>query len=147
MHLAFLRFVHTRISLSRAAQTSTSSASGLTSHRISIITLSHCEHRIYNIKKKQEMGSLLQHDGTITTLAFCGKMHLLSGSEDGMICIWRTSDWIALKTLVGHKGCYIDCCVLHVNGDWITASLFFCSCHFLDLIDNRCLFVQVLCTV
>ncbi|CAG8486005.1 5202_t:CDS:2 [Acaulospora colombiana] len=60
--------------------------------------------KLYDIKKRKEVGSLLQHEGSITTLQFYGKSHMLSGSEDGTICIWRTRDWECLKTLKGHKG-------------------------------------------
>ena len=71
--------------------------------------------RVYNISKKTELGTLLQHDGTITALQFCGKAHLLSGSEDGMICIWQTVDWVCMKTLVGHKA-GINSITVHPSG-------------------------------
>ena len=41
--------------------------------------------------------------GTITCLEFYGHTHLLSGSEDGSICIWGISSWDCLKVLRGHK--------------------------------------------
>ncbi|RIB16314.1 WD40-repeat-containing domain protein [Gigaspora rosea] len=60
--------------------------------------------KLYDIKKRKEIGSLLQHDGSITTIKFYNKTHMISGSEDGTLCIWRTKDWEYLKILKGHKG-------------------------------------------
>ncbi|CAJ0845556.1 2515_t:CDS:2 [Entrophospora sp. SA101] len=60
--------------------------------------------KLYNLKKRKELGSLLKHEGSITTLKFYNKTNMLSGSDDGLICIWRTKDWECLKNLKGHKG-------------------------------------------
>ncbi|CAG8534911.1 9647_t:CDS:2 [Cetraspora pellucida] len=60
--------------------------------------------KLYDIKKRKELGSLLQHEGSITTIQFYNKTHMISGSEDGTLCIWRTKDWECLKVLKGHKG-------------------------------------------
>jgi protein MAK11 len=45
--------------------------------------------RIYDLGARCERGELQQHSGTVTALAFHGSTHLLSGSEDKTICIWR----------------------------------------------------------
>ncbi|CAG8584530.1 4924_t:CDS:2 [Diversispora eburnea] len=71
--------------------------------------------KLYDTKKRKEIGSLLQHNGSITTLQFYNKTHLLSGSEDGCICIWRTKDWECLKILKGHKG-RINSLAIHPSG-------------------------------
>lgn len=81
-----------------------------------LVTGSNDEHiRIYDLQKRKELGTLLSHQGTVTTLRFSreatesgtesksGKW-LLSGSEDGKIIIWRTKDWEMLGTLKGHQG-------------------------------------------
>ncbi|XP_060100212.1 p21-activated protein kinase-interacting protein 1 [Heteronotia binoei] len=60
--------------------------------------------QIYNMKKRVEHGALLQHNGTITCLEFYGSTHLLSGAEDGLICIWNTKNWECLKSIKAHKG-------------------------------------------
>ncbi|XP_072184963.1 p21-activated protein kinase-interacting protein 1 isoform X2 [Excalfactoria chinensis] len=60
--------------------------------------------QIYDMRKKVEHGALLQHNGTITCLEFYGTAHLLSGSEDGLICIWNTKRWECLKSIKAHKG-------------------------------------------
>ncbi|RHY34262.1 hypothetical protein DYB32_001065 [Aphanomyces invadans] len=59
--------------------------------------------KIYNVKKKVEVGILMQHKGAITCLEYYGKSHVLSGSADNTICIWRTSDWNCIHILGGHK--------------------------------------------
>jgi protein MAK11 len=61
-------------------------------------------NRIYDLKKRKDLGSLVQHNGAITALQFYSKTHLLSASEDGTICIWRTRDWECMATMKGHKG-------------------------------------------
>ncbi|XP_043531322.1 p21-activated protein kinase-interacting protein 1-like [Chiloscyllium plagiosum] len=59
--------------------------------------------QLYNMKKKIDQGSLLYHDGTITCLEFYGNTHLLSGAEDGLICVWDIKRWVCLKTIRAHK--------------------------------------------
>ena len=62
------------------------------------------EHvKLYDLKLRKEVGTLMHHTGSITSLAFYKRSHLLTGSEDGTIGIVRTSDWELLKTLTGHK--------------------------------------------
>ncbi|XP_076319996.1 p21-activated protein kinase-interacting protein 1-like isoform X2 [Tachypleus tridentatus] len=59
--------------------------------------------RLFNMKTHQEVGKLIQHDGTVNCLEFLDSSHLISGSEDGTICVWTTSNWQCVKTLRGHK--------------------------------------------
>ncbi|TRY91390.1 hypothetical protein DNTS_013521 [Danionella cerebrum] len=47
--------------------------------------------QLYNMNKKTEHGALLHHDGTISCLEFYGASHLLSGGQDGLICVGRVS--------------------------------------------------------
>ncbi|XP_077209354.1 p21-activated protein kinase-interacting protein 1 [Paroedura picta] len=60
--------------------------------------------QIYDMEKRIEHGALLQHNGTISCLEFYGRTHLLSGAEDGLICIWNTKNWECLKSIKAHKG-------------------------------------------
>lgn len=87
-----------------------------------LVTGSNDEHiRIYDLQKRKELGTLLSHQGTVTTLRFSSEDNykkgdsnapvtteksgrwLLSGSEDGKIIIWRTKDWEIFGTLKGHE--------------------------------------------
>lgn len=83
-----------------------------------LVTGSNDEHiKIYDLQKRKELGTLLGHQGSVTTLKFSREHNeqqaedlavsgkwLLSGSEDGNIIIWRTKDWEIFGTLKGHKG-------------------------------------------
>lgn len=59
---------------------------------------------IFNMEEKKAIGEIAGHSGAITSLTFIGDTHLLSGSEDSTICIWRVYDWQCLHILGGHKG-------------------------------------------
>ncbi|TDH70474.1 hypothetical protein CCR75_000353 [Bremia lactucae] len=71
--------------------------------------------KIYNVDKRVEVGSLMEQHGAITSLEFFGQSHVLSGSADYSICIWRTSDWNCLHILGGHKG-EINSIAVHPSG-------------------------------
>uniref|UniRef100_A0A7N8YFK0 PAK1 interacting protein 1 n=1 Tax=Mastacembelus armatus TaxID=205130 RepID=A0A7N8YFK0_9TELE len=71
--------------------------------------------QVYDMKKKIEHGALLHHDGTITCLEFYGTSHLLSGGEDGLICVWSTKKWECLKSIKAHKG-HITSLSVHPSG-------------------------------
>ncbi|XP_072139830.1 p21-activated protein kinase-interacting protein 1-like [Mobula birostris] len=71
--------------------------------------------QLYNMKKKIDQGSLLHHNGTITCLEFYGKTHLLSGAEDGLICVWDTKKWECLKSIQAHKG-HVSSFSVHPSG-------------------------------
>ncbi|XP_069014037.1 p21-activated protein kinase-interacting protein 1-like [Embiotoca jacksoni] len=60
--------------------------------------------QLYDLKKGIEHGALLHHDGSITCLEFYGTSHLLSGGEDGLLCVWSTKKWECLKSFKAHKG-------------------------------------------
>ncbi|XP_070555824.1 p21-activated protein kinase-interacting protein 1-like [Ptychodera flava] len=71
--------------------------------------------QLYNLKLKTDIGSLMQHEGSVTSIGFYSNTHLLSGSEDGTLCIWKTGTWDCLKTLKGHKGGLISMSI-HPSG-------------------------------
>lgn len=58
--------------------------------------------QLFNIKSRHEIGSLVHHNGTVSSLEFFDSF-LMSCSEDKTICVWSTSSWQCLKTLCGHK--------------------------------------------
>ncbi|XP_078544214.1 p21-activated protein kinase-interacting protein 1 isoform X2 [Lissotriton helveticus] len=59
--------------------------------------------QIYDMKKKVEHGALLHHNGTVSCLEFYGTSHLLSGAEDGLICVWNSKKWECLKSFKAHN--------------------------------------------
>ncbi|XP_034744002.1 p21-activated protein kinase-interacting protein 1-like [Etheostoma cragini] len=71
--------------------------------------------QLYDMKKKTEHGALLHHDGTITCLEFYGASHLLSGGEDGLICVWSTKKWECLKSIKAHHG-HVTSLSVHPSG-------------------------------
>lgn len=60
--------------------------------------------KLYDLSTRKEAGSLLQSEGSITSLAFHSNTHLLSSSSNGNVSIYRTSDFSLLSTLRSHKG-------------------------------------------
>lgn len=72
-------------------------------------------HRLYDLKRRKELGALLQHQGTITALTFHNKTHMLSGSDDGKICVWRSKDWECLKIMKGHQNT-VHSIAIHPSG-------------------------------
>ncbi|XP_075069160.1 p21-activated protein kinase-interacting protein 1 [Mixophyes fleayi] len=71
--------------------------------------------QIYDLKKKVEHGVLLHHNGSITCLEFHGNTHLLSGAEDGLICVWNTKKWECQQTFKAHKG-HVSSLSIHPSG-------------------------------
>jgi WD40 repeat protein len=61
-------------------------------------------YRVFDLRKMRDHGTLHQHTSSLKSLQFHGNTHLLSGSEDGTIIVWRTSDWAALHTLHHKSG-------------------------------------------
>lgn len=53
---------------------------------------------------------------TVTCLAFASKTHLLSGSDDGQIAIWRTGNWQLEKILTAHKDSGVTAIAVHPSG-------------------------------
>jgi protein MAK11 len=58
---------------------------------------------IFDLSKNVELGTISEHSGAVNCLEFYKNTHLLSGSSDRTICLWRTSDWEHLSTMKGHK--------------------------------------------
>ncbi|XP_034558172.1 p21-activated protein kinase-interacting protein 1-like [Notolabrus celidotus] len=71
--------------------------------------------QLYDMKKRIEHGALLHHDGTISCLEFYGNSHLLSGGEDGLVCVWSTKKWECLKSINAHKG-HVTSLSVHPSG-------------------------------
>ncbi|SCU81110.1 LADA_0B11254g1_1 [Lachancea dasiensis] len=91
-----------------------------------LVSGSNDEHiRIYDLQKRKELGNLMSHQGSITTLKFSrgtklagpevngpaetsvgtgNSKWLLSSSEDHNLVVWRVKDWENFGTLKGHLG-------------------------------------------
>ncbi|KAL8590439.1 hypothetical protein ACOMHN_011652 [Nucella lapillus] len=70
--------------------------------------------RIFDLKKRRQVGTLNHHSGTVTSLQF-QDTHLFSTSEDGTLCLWRVASWEAERTFRGHKG-PVRCVAVHPSG-------------------------------
>ncbi|XP_033737166.1 p21-activated protein kinase-interacting protein 1-like [Pecten maximus] len=71
--------------------------------------------RLINLKKRTELGSLVQHSGTVTCLKFHQGSHMFSTSEDGTIGMWKYFTWECLKTLRGHTSA-VNYISIHPSG-------------------------------
>ncbi|KZT43135.1 WD40 repeat-like protein [Sistotremastrum suecicum HHB10207 ss-3] len=60
--------------------------------------------KVWDLRRRKEVGGLMHHEGSITHLVFPDRSHLLSASEDGTISVFRVRDWVLLRSLKGHKG-------------------------------------------
>ncbi|XP_023126821.1 p21-activated protein kinase-interacting protein 1-like [Amphiprion ocellaris] len=94
----------------------TASVSAVATSQRFVVTGSKDETiQLYDMKKRIEHGALLHHDGTITCLEFYGSSHLLSGGEDGLLCVWSTKKWECLKSIKAHKG-HVTSMSVHPSG-------------------------------
>ena len=59
--------------------------------------------RIFDLKKRKDIGSINQHDGSIKALDFYESSHLISAADDGLVVVHRTKDWECLEVLKKHK--------------------------------------------
>ncbi|AET40371.1 Mak11p Ecym_5635 [Eremothecium cymbalariae DBVPG len=82
-----------------------------------LVSGSNDEHiKIYDLQKRKELGTLFNHNGSITSLKFSrakdvggngtpqNNKWMLSASEDNKIVIWRVKDWENFGILKGHTG-------------------------------------------
>jgi len=71
--------------------------------------------KIWDLRRRKEIGGLMHHEGSITHLLFPSRSHLLSASEDGTLCLFRARDWAVLRSLKGHKG-RVNSVAVHPSG-------------------------------
>ncbi|KAJ7138804.1 WD40-repeat-containing domain protein [Mycena filopes] len=71
--------------------------------------------KVWDLRRRKEIGGLMHHEGSITHLCFPSRSHLLSASEDGTLCLFRARDWAVLRALRGHKG-RVNCVAVHPSG-------------------------------
>ena len=58
----------------------------------------------------------MHHSGTITGLQWHSNSHLFTCSEDGTVCIVRSSDWTVLKTIKAHPMHSVTGIAVHPSG-------------------------------
>ncbi|GJE93253.1 WD40 repeat-like protein [Phanerochaete sordida] len=71
--------------------------------------------KVWDLRRRKEIGGLMHHEGSITHLAFPSRSHLISASEDGTLCIFHARDWTVLRALKGHKG-RVNSVAVHPSG-------------------------------
>jgi protein MAK11 len=99
--------------------------------------------RIFNVRTKVEVGVLMEHTKAITALEFHRSSHLLSGSEDNNICIWRTSDWTCIHILGGHKG-PVNSIAIHPSGKLALSTSRDRTLRMWNLVKGRCAYIKKL---
>lgn len=60
--------------------------------------------RVFNLNRRNEVGLIMEHLGTITNITVFEASHLFSSGEDGNICIFKRGNWLCEKTLKAHNG-------------------------------------------
>ena len=96
--------------------------------------------RIFNMKKRKDVGTLVQHDGTITNVEFYENNHLFTSSEDSSICIWNTKSWECEKTLKGHRDA-VNSISVHPSGKLLLSVSKDKTLTTWNLIKGRCAYV------
>ncbi|CAL8346681.1 unnamed protein product [Merluccius merluccius] len=97
--------------------------------------------QLYDMVKGVEHGALLHHDGTITCLEFYGSSHLLSGGEDGLICVWSTKKWECLKSIKAHRG-QVSSLSVHPSGKLALSVGTDKTLRTWNLVDGRAAFIK-----
>nr|XP_057917769.1 p21-activated protein kinase-interacting protein 1-like [Doryrhamphus excisus] len=97
--------------------------------------------QLYDMKKKVEHGALLRHNGSITCLEFYSPTHLLSGGEDGLICVWSTKKWVCLQSIKAHKG-HVTSLSVHPSGKLALSVGTDKTLRTWNLMTGRCAFIK-----
>lgn len=71
--------------------------------------------KVWDLRRRKEIGGLMHHQGSITDLHFPSRSHLLSASEDGTLCLFHARDWTVSRALKGHKA-RVNSVAVHPSG-------------------------------
>lgn len=75
--------------------------------------------KLYDLRRRKDLGSLLSHDGTITSIKFPSQdvnpSHMLSADANNRIIIWRVRDWTPQIQLTTRHGVVNDLSI-HPSG-------------------------------
>lgn len=62
------------------------------------------EHiNIYDLKRHREVGTLIEHKDAVSCARWFAGTHMVSGGRDGLVCVWRSADWVCLDAIKAHK--------------------------------------------
>jgi len=96
---------------------------------------------VYNVKNKHQVGLLMQHTGAVTCSQFFGGSHMLSGSDDNAVAVWRAKDWACIHLLGGHKGPIHDIAI-HPTGKLALSTSRDRTVRMWNLVKGRCAFIR-----
>jgi len=96
--------------------------------------------KLFHLKTRKEKGELSHHKGSVTALQFYKSSHLLSGSQDGTVCIWRTGDWMCLHVLGGHKDA-VTAIAVHPSGRMTLSASKDRTLRLWNLVEGRCAYI------
>jgi len=71
--------------------------------------------KLFDLKLGVELVSLQEHDDTVNCVEFWRTTTLVTGSNDGYVCIWRCHDWEMLFKFHAHKSAVVSVAV-HPSG-------------------------------
>ncbi|XP_076035231.1 p21-activated protein kinase-interacting protein 1-like [Oratosquilla oratoria] len=60
--------------------------------------------RVFDLKKRREVGMIMEHEGTVTSLKVHASSHVFSTADDGKLCIFKKGKWECEKLLPAHNG-------------------------------------------
>ncbi|TNV72628.1 hypothetical protein FGO68_gene7198 [Halteria grandinella] len=100
--------------------------------------------KLYDLRTKKERGELMEHTGSITYLEFFETTYLISGSEDGLVIIWRVKDWVPLHKLKVKNVSKVLNFSLHPSGRMLLVVYDNNMFRLWNLLDGRCLFKRKL---
>jgi protein MAK11 len=100
--------------------------------------------KLYDLRTKKEKGELMEHTGSITYLQFYETTYLISGSEDGLVIIWRVQDWVPLHKLRVKNVSKVLHFSLHNSGRMVLTIYDNNMFRLWNLLDGRCLFKRKL---
>lgn len=92
------------------------------------------------MRKRVDVGTIMEHEGNINCLKFFENSHMFSCSGDGKICVWDAFKFNCLKALKGHKSDVIDIDV-HPSGKILLSIGKDKTLRTWNLIKARCAFV------
>lgn len=95
----------------------TQSIRSVTAGKRFLFSGSNDEHiRVYDLKLRKELGTIDEHQGSVTAMKFYLDKWLITGGGDGKLYIFNKSkDWEDMRELKGHKG-EINAISIHPSG-------------------------------